>query len=184
MKLICSYKFCLYLCRTQYLEKGPTSPVTSAWPSSTVRTAAAGARASWVHCSAASPCVKSSITQTWSARWRRKVSSSRATAAYDSPRSYFFDSRFLRSRFGHRWPAEITSKEQRRRRRTAELLHSHQQSASTSQISARLLSGETPVQVGTIRTKLINLIYRVRKQSIRKFLTVQQKNKYIKINNI
>lgn len=63
----------LCLCRTLYLGKGPTSPVTWAWLSSTARTAAAGERASWVLCSAASPCVKSSIIQMWSARWRRKV---------------------------------------------------------------------------------------------------------------
>lgn len=61
------------VCRTQCLERGHTSPVTSAWLFSTVPTAAAGVKVSWVRYSAVLPCVKSLITQMSSARWRRKV---------------------------------------------------------------------------------------------------------------
>lgn len=69
---ICSIWF--DVCRTPYLERGPTSPVTSAWPFCTVPTATAGERAFWVLSSAVSPCVKLLIIQTWNARWREKVS--------------------------------------------------------------------------------------------------------------
>lgn len=57
------------------------------------------------------------------------------------------------SRFWHHRPAALTGKEQWRRGGTAEILRSHQQSAFTSQIPARLLSGEAPVQVGMFPIK-------------------------------
>lgn len=70
LKFVCV----LYVARrTPCLGKGPTSPVTSAWLCSTAPTAAVGRKASWARCSAASPCAKSSITRTSSARWSEKV---------------------------------------------------------------------------------------------------------------
>lgn len=61
-----SYGICV--CRTPFLERGPTSPVTSAWLFSTVLIAAAGEKASSARCSAAWPCVKSSTIRMLSAR--------------------------------------------------------------------------------------------------------------------
>lgn len=72
----------LVMRRTLCLERGPTSPVTSAWQSSTVPIAAAGGKVSWVHCSASSPCAKSSTTLTSSARWRRKVRNSSSSHSW------------------------------------------------------------------------------------------------------
>lgn len=48
-----------FLCRTQCLEREPTSPVISAWLSSTAPTAEPGEKVCWVHCSAVLLCVKS-----------------------------------------------------------------------------------------------------------------------------
>ena len=150
------FYFVAAVCRTLCLARGPTSPVTSAWPSSTVHTAAAGERVCWARCSAVSLCVKSLITQMLSAKWRKKVCKSCITQNQTHVNSnetdfliawYYISPHIFLFRFWNHRPPALKSEEQRRRGRTAEVLCGHQQPASASQVPASLLSEETPVQV-------------------------------------
>lgn len=105
--------FLLVASRTQCLERGHTSPVTSAWLSSTAPTAVAGRKASWVLCSAVLPCVKSLITQMLSARWRKKVrwSWDSLTQTLKHITLMFKPSRSMIShfRFRNHWPSALQS---------------------------------------------------------------------------
>lgn len=143
--------FLLAVSRTQCLERGHTSPVTSAWLSSTAPTAVAGRKASWVLCSAVLPCVKSLITQMLSARWRKKVrwswNSLTQTLKHTTLMFKPSPSMICHFRFRNHWPSALQSKEQRGWRSPAEVLCRHQQSAFESQVPACVLSEEAPVQV-------------------------------------